>query len=147
LLRYESIVNERAVIVDNISLFLLVVGLDDPSIAQAQPESTGLCSSIDSATRSIDGCPSVDACANNRSLDGTARSIDSADRSIACNMDIKYLSKVSLWFTLHGRHDQWRLESEFEIVLLTYLPMVYNSVSLQNLDFAYMTTVHDNGFV
>ena len=31
--------------------------------------------------------PSIDGCANNRSLDGAARSIDSADRSIACNID------------------------------------------------------------
>jgi len=30
--------------------------------------------------------PSIDACTNNRSLDGAARSIDSADRSIARNI-------------------------------------------------------------
>jgi len=34
--------------------------------------------------------PSVDACANNRSLDGAARSIDSTDQSIARDMYIAF---------------------------------------------------------
>jgi len=71
-----------------------------------KPESTGLCSSIDSAARSIDGC------ANNRSLDGVARSIDSADRSIARNSSKKnrtddllsctfVISLTNCWLPVH----------------------------------------------
>ena len=77
-LHHTNIIRKYAYVCYALSTDLHYRCLDDPSIVQ--PESTGLCSSIDSAVRSIV------ACTNNRSLDGTAWSINSADRSIARNI-------------------------------------------------------------